>query len=84
MVKAQLHDRETKQLVMNLGNHSVKVREQGEKVIRFIMWSKDIVAQAVTAQPYAALAWSAVSILLPVSPHIGGFVLQSTHRSYHS
>ena len=44
-----------------------KVREQGEKVIKFTLWSNDIISQAVSAQPYAALAWSGVSILLPVS-----------------
>jgi hypothetical protein len=45
----------------------VKVREQLEKLVKFASWSDDIVKQALSAQPYAALAWSAVSILLPVS-----------------
>ena len=67
IVKSKLEDREANQLVINLGKTSVKVREQGEKVIKFILWSKDIVSQALSAQPYAALAWSGVSILLPVS-----------------
>ena len=66
IVKSKLEDREAKQLVINLGKKSVKVREQGEKVVKFILWSKDIVSQALSAQPYAALAWSGVSILLPV------------------
>ena len=66
IVKSKLEDREANQLVINLGKNSVKVREQGEKVIKFILWSKDIVSQALSAQPYAALAWSGVSILLPV------------------
>ena len=67
IVKSKLEDREANQLVINLGKTSVKVREQGEKVIKFILWSKDIVSQALSAQPYAALAWSGVSILFPVS-----------------
>lgn len=67
IVKSKLQDREANQLVINLGTKPVKVREQGEKVIKFILWSKDIVSQALSAQPYAALAWSGVSILLPVS-----------------
>ena len=66
IVKSKLEDREANQLVINLGGKSVKVREQGENVIKFILWSKDIVSQALSAQPYAALAWSGVSILLPV------------------
>ena len=66
IVKSKLEDREADQLVINLGKKPVKVREQGEKVVKFIIWSKDIVSQALSAQPYAALAWSGVSILLPV------------------
>ena len=66
IVKSKIEDREANQMVINLGGKSVKVREQGEKVIKFILWSKDIVSQALSAQPYAALAWSGVSILLPV------------------
>ena len=66
IVKSKLEDREASQLVLNLGKQSIKVREQGEKVVKFILISKDIVSQALSAQPYAALAWSGVSILLPV------------------
>lgn len=67
IIKSNLQDREANQWVINLGKKPVKVREQGEKVIKFILWSKDIVSEALSAQPYAALAWSGVSILLPVS-----------------
>ena len=67
IINSKSQDREADQWVINLGKKSVKVREQGEKVIKFILWSKDIVSEALSAQPYAALAWSGVSILLPVS-----------------
>lgn len=67
IVKSKLQEREANQLVINLGERPVKVREQGEKIIKFILWSNGIVSQALSAQPYAALAWSGVSILLPVS-----------------
>lgn len=66
IVKSKLQDREVDQLIINLGKEPVKVREQGEKVIKFILWSNDIVSRALSAQPYAALAWSGVSVLLPV------------------
>ena len=39
IVKSKLQDREANQLVINLGTKPVKVREQGEKVIIFILWS---------------------------------------------
>ena len=67
IVQSKLQDREAEQWVVDLCKKPVKVREQGEKVIKFIVWSKDIVSGALSAQPYAALAWSGVSILLPVS-----------------
>ena len=67
IINSNLQDREADQWVVNLGKKPVKVREQGEKVINFVLWSKDIVSEALSAQPYAALAWSGVSILLPVS-----------------
>lgn len=67
VVDKGLQDREKKQLVIHLGKKPIKVREQGEKVIKFILWSNNFISAAVSAQPYAALAWSGVSILLPVS-----------------
>lgn len=67
IIKSDLQDREAHQWVVNLGKKPVKVRKQGEKVIKFILWFNDIVSQALSAQPYAALAWSEVSILLSIS-----------------
>lgn len=66
VIKKILQDNEAKKLVFHLGTKSIKVREQGEKIIKFILWSNDFISKAVSAQPYAALAWSGVSILLPV------------------
>ncbi len=67
VVQKRLQAREEKQLVIHLGQKPIKVREQGERVIKFILWSNNFISTAVSAQPYAALAWSGVSILLPVS-----------------
>lgn len=66
VIERKLQDNETKKLVFHLGSESIKVREQGEKIIKFILWSNDFISAAVSAQPYAALAWSGVSVLLPV------------------
>ena len=66
VVKKKLEDREKKKLVIHLGEKHFEVRAQGEKVIRFILWSNNFISTALSAQPYAALAWSGVSILLPV------------------
>ena len=67
VVTSKLNDRETNQWIIQLRKRPIKIREQGEKIIKFILWSKDLISQVVSAQPYAALAWSGVSLLLPVS-----------------
>lgn len=66
IIKSQLEDHKAKQLIVRLGSESIKVREQYDKILKFILWSNNSVSAAVSAQPYAALAWSGVSILLPV------------------
>ena len=67
IVRRKLQDREESKWVVHLGTKSYKVRERGEKIIKFILWSKDFISTALSTQPYAALAWSGISILLPVS-----------------
>jgi hypothetical protein len=67
VVKQLLDDREMKQWRISLLGRDVKVRKQAEKLVKFLLWSDGIVKSAVSAQPYAALAWSGVSVLLPVA-----------------
>jgi hypothetical protein len=59
-------DREKKQWRVSLLGKDIKMREQAERLAKFLLWSDPIVQNAVSAQPYAALAWSGVSVLLPV------------------
>lgn len=59
-------DREKKQWRVSLLGKDIKVRKQAERLTKFLLWSDPIVKTAVSAQPYAALAWSGVSLLLPV------------------
>ncbi|MCJ1260613.1 hypothetical protein MMC22_000475 [Lobaria immixta] len=63
VIKKSLQDNKAKKLVVRLGNESIKLQEQGEKIIKFILWSNDFISAAVNAQPFAALAWSGVSVL---------------------
>lgn len=70
VIQQKLQDNEVKKWVFHLGSESIKVREQGERIIKFILWSNRFISAAVSAQPYAALAWSSVSVLLPVRPMI--------------
>lgn len=67
IVKRLLTDREKKQWQVPLLGKDIKVREQVERLAKFVLWSDEIVKSALSAQPYAALAWSSVSMVLPVS-----------------
>ena len=62
-----LEDREKKQLKISFLGHNMKIRKQIERLTKFLQWSDPFVKAAVSAQPYAALAWSGVGLLLPAS-----------------
>jgi hypothetical protein len=62
-----LKDREKKQWTISVLSHDIKIRAQVERVVGILKWSDPLVKDALSAQPYAALAWSGVSLLLPVS-----------------
>lgn len=66
MDQVQRH-RAGKQWTIPLAGKDVNVREHAESFCKFLLWSDKIVKEALSAQPYAALAWTGVSILLPVS-----------------
>ena len=61
-----LEDREKKQWRVSLLGKDIKIREKTERLAKFLLWSDSVVKNALSAQPYAALAWSGVSLLLPV------------------
>ncbi len=44
----------------------VPVRDLAEPVLGVVGWANDYIATAVSASPYASIAWSGVSLLLPV------------------
>ncbi|KAK1757207.1 hypothetical protein QBC47DRAFT_342319 [Echria macrotheca] len=66
IVQKLQHHREQKQWKISLAGTGwdIKVREQAEKFAKFLLWSDPIVKNALSAQPYAALAWSGVSFAL--------------------
>jgi N-terminal domain of NWD NACHT-NTPase len=65
-IKTKLEHRDARQFVISLAGKSVKIREYGEGIAKFVIWSHGIISTAISTQPYAALAWAGVSILLPV------------------
>lgn len=66
IVKQLLDDREEKQWRFSLLGKEIKIREQSEKPVKFLLWSNPVVKSALNTQPYAALACSGISLLLPV------------------
>lgn len=66
IVDRLLEEREKKQWRVSLPGRDIKVRDQVERLTKLLRWADPLVKDAVSAQPYAALAWSGVSLLLPV------------------
>ncbi|KAJ3497837.1 hypothetical protein NLG97_g1590 [Lecanicillium saksenae] len=65
-VKALQDDRENKQWAVSIRGKDHKVRDQLESLVKLLTLADGVVKQALSAQPYAALAWSAVSVFLPL------------------
>ncbi|KAJ5372585.1 hypothetical protein N7517_004591 [Penicillium concentricum] len=66
VVNQLLEDRQKKQWRLPLLGDNVIIRKQVEKLTKVLLWSDPVIKRAVSFQPYAALAWSSVSILLPL------------------
>lgn len=62
-------ERKAKQWKLELFGKEIKVREQGEKLVKFLLWADGMVKAATSAspEPYSALAWSGVAVIMPVS-----------------
>ena len=58
IINSNLQDREADQWVINLGKKPVKVREQGEKVIKFILWLLGLQPDQVNCKEVGPLAAS--------------------------
>ena len=88
IVKQLLEDREKKQWRVSLLGRDIKLREQAERLAKFVLWSDPLVKSALSSQPYAALAWSGVSLLLPVGTRLPGampiLTSPACHRRYHT
>lgn len=66
IVHQLLRDREKKQWRVSLLGKDIVIREQVERLTKFLLWSDSLVQAAVSSQPYAALAWSGASVFLSV------------------
>ena len=49
-----------------LGERSVELKTQVDRIVKAILFAKDFISPAVSAEPHAALAWAGVCMLLPL------------------
>ena len=49
-----------------LGERSVELKTQVDRIVKAIPFAKDFISPAVSAEPHAALAWAGVCMLLPL------------------
>lgn len=61
-----LEAREKRQWSIKLGGKTVKIKDQVDALAKLLVWSDKIIKDALSAQPYAALAWAGVSVFLPL------------------
>lgn len=66
IVAELVSDGEKKQWRVSLLGKDINIREQVERLAKFLLWSDSLVQAAVSNQPYAALAWSGASIFLSI------------------
>ncbi|KAL6829384.1 hypothetical protein J3E69DRAFT_331164 [Trichoderma sp. SZMC 28015] len=81
-VNQLLELRQRREIQVSIMGHDITMREQIEKLAKFLLWSDAIVKSAVSAQPYAALAWSGVSLFLPVNQSSESLVTPLTIFSF--
>lgn len=63
----RLSERQNKKWHFTLMGKAHTVRDQAQRLVDLLTFSDRVVKQAVSTQPYAALAWTSVSVLLSVS-----------------
>ncbi|KAL9076312.1 MAG: hypothetical protein Q9161_001028 [Pseudevernia consocians] len=49
----------------NVGDKTVEVKAQVDRIVKAVLYAKDFVSSAVGSEPHAALAWAGVCVLLP-------------------
>lgn len=66
VVETLQDERKSKQWKFSVRSRDKLFRDLLERLVKLLSFADAVIKQAVSAQPYAALAWSAVSIFLPV------------------
>ena len=67
LVQKKVSDMEEMQIRLRLGGKEMELRPQVDRVVKVVIYAKDLVTSAVSVDPHAALAWAGVCVFLPVS-----------------
>ena len=51
---------------LELGKRTIEIKQQVDRIIRAVVFAKDLVSAAAFTEPHAALAWAGVSLFLPI------------------
>lgn len=70
LLNAKTAEAETKKWEVHLGDHSVPVRDQLNKVFKNILAVKEVVSTAASASPPASIACAGVMVCFGVSPDL--------------
>ena len=49
-----------------VAGRKVSIRKATDPILKFVMFAKDFITSAVSAEPHAALAWAGICVFLPV------------------
>lgn len=67
LAKDKLDALETSRLHFSVWGREIVVRDQLQKVLKFILACKDVISTAISAEPGASIAWSGALVILQVS-----------------
>lgn len=67
LAKKKLSQVDESRLKISMGSKTIVVKDAVHHALTVVLAAKDFVSAALTSQPIAALAWTGVCVLLPVS-----------------
>lgn len=67
LIDKTLFENQSRQWCIPLARKRLRIRELGLKIVKFVGSSQGYLQQVTSSEPHAALAWTCVSLLLPVS-----------------
>lgn len=66
VVKRKLQQVDDAKWRLEVGKRTIGIKQQVDRIIRAVVFAKDLVSAAAGTEPHAALAWAGVSLFLPM------------------